>query len=213
MAVGGPGGGDQFDDGVIDDEEFERALEALAHWAGDTHVVDAVSQRRRSSWLARQAEDETTLSAVLVGLGERACPATVGLTNGRRHQGIVALVGSDVIGLRTAHGQRWLALSAVAWLRTSPGRAVASGSGPLPVDAIGVLDVGRGPRLVDLASELADLALDRARVAICCEHGDETLVGALLAAGRDVLTLRDDGGGLIYVALASVVEVSLPESG
>ena len=90
---------------------------------------------------------------------------------------------------------------------------MASGTGPLPVDAIQAVDAACDPQLVDLVSELADLALDRARVAIHCHHGDETLVGMLVAAGRDVVTLRDEGGGLIYVALASVVEVSLPESG
>ena len=57
------------------------------------------------------------------------------------------------------------------------------------------------------------MAADRTRVAVFAQMSDEPVVGELVIVGRDVLTVRDDGGGLIYVALASVAEVSVPESG
>jgi hypothetical protein len=236
MAGGGPDEDDRFDDGGTarraraprpgdvapsgatsagdpDDVEFERALEALAHWAGDAQVADAVSQRRRAAWLARQAEDETTLAGVLASLGERGRAVTVGSADGRRHQGRVWLVGRDVVGLATSRGRAWLALDALAWVRTPSGSEIAIAAGPEAARPTTDAGATAGPGPVSLAGELAELAHDRSRVVIHCRYGDQVLAGVLIAVGRDVATLRDDGDGLIYVALTSVAEVSLPESG
>ncbi len=199
------GTGDRGEEGTgdgFDDAAFQAELADLAHWSGQTRVAEAVNRRRRAAWLSRQADGEVDLSGVLTALGERDRPVAVGLVNGRHHQGRLVAVGADVVVLASSTGRVWLARSALAWLRT-PHRDPA---GPGPVEPA----TAGGP---DLAGELTDLAQERARVAIRGAHPDDPLVGHLVAVGRDVLTLRDDGGGLIYVALASVAEVSEPESG
>ena len=64
-------------------------------------------------------------------------------------------------------------------------------------------------RLVDV---LAQAAGQRPRVSV--QAGATAVVGDLQAVGRDVLTVRADGGaGAVYVALASVSEVSFLASG
>jgi hypothetical protein len=214
MAAGGPGGDDHFDDdfdddgalgALLDDAEFRAALAELAHWAGQDRVDDAVRRRRRSTWLGRQATEEASLVGVVADLAERGRPVVLGTAAGRRHRGLVAALGRDVLVVSTAQGQVWLALRTLAWVRTPPGEEQSSGSGGRPQ--------GDPAGLIDLAGELGRLSDDRSRLSVRGEPGGEPLVGTALAVGRDVLTLRDDGGGLIYVALASVAEVSLPESG
>jgi len=213
MAAGGPGGDDDFDDSgddgaldaVLDDAAFEAALTELAHWAGQDRVDDAVRHRRRSSWLGRQASEEVDLAGVVADLAERGRPVVLGTAAGRRHRGLVAALGRDVVVVATAQGQVWLALGTLAWVRTPAGEERASGPWDRPPAG--------WPALIDLAGELGRLSDERSRVSVRGGPGSEPVVGTALAVGRDVLTLRDDGGGLIYVALASVAEVSLPESG
>ena len=64
-----------------------------------------------------------------------------------------------------------------------------------------------------LIEVLAQAVATRPRVAVVL--GDVTVVGELRAVGTDVLTVRTDGepGGMSYVTLASVSEVSLFDSG
>jgi hypothetical protein len=66
---------------------------------------------------------------------------------------------------------------------------------------------------VTLGEVLAQAVAGRPRVTVVL--GAVTVVGELRAVGADVLTIRNDGepGGLSYVTLASVSEVSLFDSG
>jgi hypothetical protein len=218
MAGGGPQG-DDFDDGgfedldppgVADSErgdvEGDPAQAALARWTAEAQVADAVARRRRAGWLARQAAADADLAGVATALGERGRPVLVGLVSGRRHRGQITVVGGDFIELATEQGPVWLALAALAWVRAPTGDPIASGPP--------ARDQRTGPRTrVELVGELAELAAERTRVAVFARLDDEPVVGELVTVGQDVLTVRDDGGGLIYVALASVAEVSVPESG
>jgi hypothetical protein len=74
-------------------------------------------------------------------------------------------------------------------------------------------DEVRGSALaVRLADVLAQAAGQRPRVSV--HAGTAPVVGDLRSVGRDVLTLRTDGAaGAVYVALASVSEVSFLASG
>ncbi len=197
MAGGGPG-----DDDIDDD----AAQTALARWSAEAQVAEAVARRRRASWLARQAAADADLAGVATALGERNRPVLVGLVSGRRHRGRITAVGADFIELATDQGPVWVGLAALSWVRAPTGDPIASGP---PGRERG----GGGAPRIDLVDELAELAEERARVALYARVGGEPVVGELVTVGRDVLTVRDDGGGLIYVALASVAEVSLPESG
>jgi hypothetical protein len=49
-------------------------------------------------------------------------------------------------------------------------------------------------------------------VVVTARNGDTT-TGAVVAVGRDMLTLHLEGDGLAYVGFASVVEVAALESG
>ena len=183
-----------------------RPRAALARWVAEAQVADAVARRRRAAWLARQAAADADLVGVATALGERGRPVLVGLVSGRRHRGRITVVGRDFLELATEQGAVWLALGALAWVRAPTGDPIASGP------------PGRHGRSatharVELVAELAELAAERCRVAVFARMRDEPVVGELVTVGRDVLTVRDDGGGLIYVALASVAEVSVPESG
>ena len=186
--------------------DHDSAQAALARWTAEAQVADAVARRRRAGWLARQAAADADLVGVATALGERGRPVLVGLVSGRRHRGRITVVGGDFVELATEQGPVWLALAALAWVRAPTGDPIASGPP--------VRDRRAGPRTrVELVGELAELAAERTRVAVFARLDDEPVMGELVTVGRDVLTVRDDGGGLIYVALASVAEVSVPESG
>ncbi len=200
----GPDAG--FVDGALGDLDDDSTQAALARWAAEAQVADAVTRRRRAAWLARQAAADAHLVGVATALGERGRPVLVGLVSGRRHRGRITVVGRDFIELATEQGGVWLVLAALAWVRAPTGDPIASG----PPGRDGRPGAHAG---VELVGELAELAADRTRVAVFARMSDEPVVGELVTVGRDVLTVRDDGGGLIYVALASVAEVSVPESG
>ena len=206
MAGGGPDQPDRH--GGSRDRSDDPAESALARWSAEGQVSDAVAQRRRARGLARQAAGEVDLAAVVTALGERGRPVLVGLIGGRRHRGRITLVGTDVVGLATGPGPVWLALGAVSWIR-AVGEPITAGADASTAEP----SPGAGVRRVSLADELDELAGDRSRVAVVALGSDDALVGELTSVGRDVVTVRDDGGGLIYVALASVAEVSVPESG
>jgi hypothetical protein len=80
------------------------AEEALAGWAADLAVDDAIRDRSRTQWLRRQAEEEGSLAGVLADLGERGRPVLVHLHNGRLHRGLVTEVGADYGVLQVGAG-------------------------------------------------------------------------------------------------------------
>ena len=105
-------------------------MAALADWAGESRVDQAVRRRRRAAWLTRQAGHETSLMGVLSAMGERARPVVVVVAGGRRHRGLITTLGRDVVGLAAAQGEVWVALDAVQSVRTLAGDPVASGPAP-----------------------------------------------------------------------------------
>jgi hypothetical protein len=175
-------------------------LAELDRWAAETRVADAVGQRRRAAWLARQSESETTLGGVLTALAELDQPVVVHLLDGRHHRGTVTAVGRDVVDLRSTIGARVLiATAAVASVRAE-GSLIDAGD-PTP------------PPRTDLASALARLADERTAVLVVTRTGSEATAGTAVAVGKDLLVLQGSGGGWIYVPLDALAEVSVPESG
>jgi hypothetical protein len=181
-------------------ETVDDALAELGRWAAETRVADAVNERRRAGWLARQAEAEITMAGVLIGLAERNQPVVVHLLDGRRHRGTIAGVGRDVVDLWATTGHRVLVgLAAIASVRADGDRLDGDGRSR--------------PTAPDLVGLLTDLAAERTPVLVVTRTGSDAIAATLVAVGSDVLTLQGSGGGWIYVPLEALAEVSVPESG
>ncbi|HVN52121.1 MAG TPA: hypothetical protein VMT43_11835 [Acidimicrobiales bacterium] len=180
-----------------DGRDLDAELDGLGRWAAEQRVAEAVGERRRTAWLGRQPDRAPQLADLLVTVAERGRPVLVELSDGRRHRGLPSVVGRDVVELRTASRTVLVALHAVRSIRVTgdPGDAATS-----------------GPR-TDLAGELGRWAEDRPTVQLVTVGTGEPMRGTLLAAGPHLVTLRLTGGDLVYVPLAALAEVSLPESG
>ncbi|HEY8526873.1 MAG TPA: hypothetical protein VIL48_18015 [Acidimicrobiales bacterium] len=175
----------------------------LERWAAEARVDDAARQRTHERWLRQQAEEEATLVGVLCDLAERGTPVAVRTRVGRQHRGTVAAVGEDFVAVAaTASGSgpgpfAYVALAAVASVRTSPGRV------PPPTGDRVVRSRGR------LADVLAGLAAERERILVVTAGAGDAVAGSLRAVGRDVAVVRLDGAeaGTAYVPLEAVAEV------
>ena len=175
----------------------------LERWAADARAREMADARVRERWLRAQAEEESTLAGVLLALAERRETVLLTTVAGRRHRGRVSGVGKDFAALETPAGPTTLVtLAAVGDVRV-----VRDGlrAGPAATGAGGELGVG-------LADVLAQAAGQRPRVS--AQAGAAAVVGDLRAVGTDVLTIRADGdAGVVYVAVASLSEISFLASG
>ncbi len=178
-------------------------LDDLERWAAGARAQEAAEARSRERWLRQAAEEEASFAGLLVDLAEDGRPVSVTTVTGRRHHGPIVSVGTDFVAVGGPEGRLVLvALAAMAEVRPAADarRSPAAGA-------------GRDDRGVTLIEVLAQAVATRPRVAVVL--GDVAVVGELRAVGTDVLTVRTDGepGGLSYVTLASVSEVSLFDSG
>ena len=139
------------------------------------------------------------MTGVLIDLAEHGRPVTLYLGNGRRHRGTIAAVGRDVVELRSTVGDRVVvALDALDSVRPSSDAEAVTGDGPVPTDVT----------LVERVRRLAE------------QRGQVLIVGATARRpaarsrpwGRDVVQVVLDGG-LAYVSLTALAEVSGAESG
>jgi len=185
--------------------EVDALLADLRSVLAEAGVEEAVMARSRERWLRRQAEEEATMSSLLIDAVERGGPVVVRTVAGRSHHGRLTAVAADCCVLRTSAGTvTLLPLRAVTSLRHGPGRrhreAATSRRSPVAATFVGLL---------------ADLAGERPRVRLACDGNPDVLAGELRAAGADVLTLQQeaDPPAIVYVRLASVTEVSLLGSG
>jgi hypothetical protein len=152
-------------------------------------LADARGEAERRSLLAGVATESATFVGALVDLGESAAPVSVRTRAGRLHVGSIVLVGLDFAVVEGAGGQLWCPLSAIAGVR------VVAGSPPATGARVGT-DLG-------LADALALLVEDHPRVVLELSSG-EAVAGVLLAVGVDVLTLRSEGGDVLYVPSVSL---------
>jgi hypothetical protein len=169
----------------------------LTAWVASARTDDAAAARAREAFLRRTGPEDATFAAVLLDLAERGAPVLATTTTGRRHRGVVTGVGHDFAAVRTPEGRDVvLAHRGIAAVAPEGARATAPG------DRATALPLG-------LAEALAVLAEDRPRVLVVASGG-EPVAGELTAVGRDVLTVRLDGGDrrVTYVATDNVVEVS-----
>ncbi|WP_208029153.1 hypothetical protein [Rhabdothermincola sediminis] len=171
-------------------------------WLAEVSADRVIGERARTGWLARQAAEDATWRGALADLAERGRPVLVELRSGRRHRGTVAVIGHDFLVLRPADGSDVLvALDAIAVLWPSPG------DGPVTGDR-------EPPSLTTIGEALAGLAAGGQEVAVWTAGASVAVVGEIAAVGRDLVTLAVAGErGWAYLALASVAEVSLVDSG
>jgi hypothetical protein len=174
----------------------------LATLVAELAADEAALTRSRAHWLSRQAAAEGTFAGILRDLAERGRPVLLSLHNGRLHRGVTTVVGADFVVIRVGPGRDVaVALTALASVRTLPGEPSTTGDRFVPA-------------ATSLAEMLSALGEERTRVLIVGFDPRQAISGELRAVGRDVLTVRLGGdGGTAYVALGSVAEISLVESG
>lgn len=209
-------GGGGWDEGRWD----EDAEAALAQLASDARTDERVAQRRRGRWLARAAAESTTLTALLDSLAELARPVTVVLSTGKHVQGVITVVGANVVALRDGSGAPVLVALERLVAVEEAGRESRHAD---PDDAgAGALTDGERPTLRHLLAELADEQPD---VHVAFDGG--AFNGRLRWVGADVAALTDRAipiagstsggpstvGRTRYVRLSSVTDVSLSVSG
>ena len=173
-----------------------RAWEELL----DQARADAlVGERVRERWLGQQAAASATLVGALLDLAESGAGVTIGVRGGRRHDGTIAALGTDVLVLAERGAQVAVPLPALKTVRPLPG----GGSGVATGDRPAALDLTFG-------EIVARIAADRPDGWICLGDG-ETLSGVVLAVGVDVLSLRVAPGadGIAYVSMSAVSSIRL----
>lgn len=172
-------------------------MPALERWTAEARVADAADARRRERSLRRQAEESTTFAGVLADLAERQRPVVLATSGGRRHRGVLRVLGADFVALITDVGAEVLvARWAITSVRSGPRESAAASGRVLDLD-------------LRLHEALAALAEDRPRVQLVT-RGDEHLSGDLRNVGLDVVTVRVDGDTLanVYVPIATIAEIS-----
>ena len=166
----------------------------LQRFTDEQRRADAADARRREHWLRHQAGEEGTFAGVLVDLAERNRLLAVQTRAGRTLRGAVRTLGTDFVGLSGVAGDSTLIpLTAVTSVRPEP-------------DSIESL----GDRTVTVAASfdltIAELAADRRRVSVHTTGGDHH-AGLLWGVGRDLLVLRTDDAGSVYLRLAALNDV------
>lgn len=171
----------------------DRALQDLTD---DTRALDAAADRRRQQSLRRQAAASGTWRGTLVDLAERGVLVACSTGPGRSLRGRIGTIGLDFVGLTAPNGQRVLvALAAVGSVRPEPGTGTTIGDRRVTQDRT-------------LAAALADLA-DEDRAVIVHTIAGDAVSGTLRTVGVDVVSVRPAGAAEVYVALATVTDVTV----
>lgn len=171
----------------------------LDRWVADARVDAAALARARERWLREVAEQEATVPGVLADLAERRTAVAIRTSAGRRHLGVVEVIGADFVALRPSAGPDvLLAVRGLGVIRTAPTVDAALGDRVVATDL----------RLGDV---LTELAADRERVLVVTLTGDDAVSGRLRSVGQDVVVLRTeaDQPGTAYVPLAAIGEVTI----
>ncbi|MCQ3807460.1 MAG: hypothetical protein OXB92_08465 [Acidimicrobiaceae bacterium] len=158
----------------------QRDSDVLADWSrwlADCRVDEAVAARARQRSLEQQACQESTITGVLLDLGERGRPVTVKTAGGRCCHGRIAAVGADFVLVCDDNDDRLLIPTAsIATISTSAAQRRVTGARLRPS--------------VVLAEVIHDLAADQARIKVTV--AGECVSGLLTTAGADVIAVAVD---------------------
>jgi hypothetical protein len=183
---------------VSADAGFDRLLDELR---GEV----ASAQRRRETWLRRQAADDATVAGTLVSLAERGAILAVSTCAGNRYVGPVRGAGTDLVLMDVRGGCVAIEVGAIEHV-SAQGDDLVEGRRLRPVGH------RRGADTTTLVEVLALAVAERPDVTLVARSGLRH-TGELMAVGADVVMLRPaDGGPMAYAPVASLSEVVLPAS-
>jgi len=163
--------------------DAESLLSAFARWAAGTRVRDEAAGRARQRWLHQQASEAATLAGTLLDLAEGRAAVTI-LSAQRRYSGHLVGVGADLCVLEEPGRVTVVGLSRVIAVQPQPTPATARPAAASGNRAIEMVMTFQGA--------LSAMAMDLAPVRIALV-GTEILIGDLMGAGEDVVTLRVPG--------------------
>jgi hypothetical protein len=191
-------GGDDFSSDALSGAFGEPdVMAALTRWAAEAQVDEAARARSRERWLQKQAEEETTFVSVVADLAERDRAVLIQMANGRRHRGIIAVLGVDFVGVRTDTGiDVFVALDAIASVRSGPNDPAALSGRTVALQLL-------------LSDAIIAMAEDRPRVTVATA-ADGVINSDLRSVGQDVITIRVDGDtrANIYVPIHAISEIA-----
>lgn len=167
----------------------------------DARQAAAAASRAQRRVLRAVDEQDATLVGSLEELAEAATEVAVHTTVGRRLRGTVRALAAQHLVIVGPHGTAWVRTAAVTQLRVPAATRLRLGGGERPA---------RPP--VALADALRGLVERRARVEVVLDGGAR-VHGTALAAGRDVLVLREATGVEVLAHLDRAAVVLTAEAG
>lgn len=145
----------------------------------DARQAQAVADRSQRRLLAEADDQDATFLGSLEDVAESGATVVLDTTVDRRVRGRVRALTADHVVVDGEHGTTWVRLHAVTVLQLPHAATVRAGGGERP---------HRPP--VPLTDALRGLVEQRTDVEITFDGGS-SIRGTAVAAGRDVLTLRD----------------------
>ena len=173
----------------------------LARLVADERVADAARARSRERDLRTSALTDATLVGVLLDAAERGDRLSIRTVFGRILNGHVTVVAQDGIVVEGALGMSYLWFDGIASFRRPGLRSIVEPTGHR-----------RPPRAATLVALLADVAVERPRVALAVTGEDALVSGELRAVGADVVTIST-ADGPVYIAARHVSELTVLASG
>ena len=188
--MGGPGA-----DGASPLDHF---LADLAGWAARDRTARSAAERSRSRTLADQSTSTSTWMGLLVDLAEARTDVTVTAGPGSTRTGRLVGVAQDFVVLeQTGRGPVLVPTAGLHAVTPLDPSARPAGAGER-----------RPPSRLSLAAALEALAAEKAPARV--QLAGQTILGAIVGCGEDVLTVRSEGGARpVYVALNAVVWIEI----
>lgn len=167
-------------------------LAGLSKWVAEGRVDAAAGERARQRWLERQADEDATMTGVLLDLAERRRPVSLRTMAGRTARGPIVALGADFAIVREERiGDVVIPLRAVATVWGAPGEEPPSGDRPISVAVL-------------FPEALVELAADRPLVLVAVAHGE--IRGELRSAGTDVIAVATASAtrDVVHVAIDAI---------
>lgn len=165
----------------------------LGRFARDAAVDESAAERARGRGLRQASQADASLRGALTDLAERHAGVVVATRWGGNHPGALVALGDDIVTLVSPMGHlAVIRLDAIATVRTHLPSAPQTRVEPV---------AGR-----DMAAVLSDLSTEREWVQLRCGSAPP-VVGSLVAAGLDVVSVEVEGTGTVLAAIEAVTEV------
>lgn len=161
----------------------------------DARQAAAVAARTQQRVLVDIGTQDATFVGSLEEVAETGTSIALDTTVGRRLHGAVRVLAADHLVLAVPQGTAWVRLDAITALRGASSGGIHPGGGDRPPR----------PRTA-FADDLRGLVEDAADVEVVLDGGAR-VHGQAVAAGRDVLHVREATGGEVLLPLARTAVV------